>query len=72
MNGFVGFGWHSPATTLTCFVEETYLPQTILEPIWGFPKIRGYLFWDPYDKDYSILGAILGYPALGKLPYGLL
>ena len=22
--------------------------------IWGFPKIRGTLFWGPYDKDPSI------------------
>ena len=35
---------------------------------WGFPKIRGYLFGGPYNKDYSILGSILGYPSFGKLP----
>ena len=34
----------------------------------GFPKIRGYLFGDPYNKVYSILGSILGYPNFGKLP----
>ena len=36
--------------------------------IWGFPKIRGYLFGDPYNEDYGILGSILGYPNFGKLP----
>ena len=33
----------------------------------------GLPFWgslDPYNKDYSILGSILGYPNFGKLPYG--
>ena len=25
--------------------------------------------WGPYGKDYSILGSILGFPYVGKLPY---
>ena len=29
----------------------------------------GHLNRVPYHKDYSILGSILGYPNLGKLPY---
>ena len=37
--------------------------------IWGFPKIRGNLFGGPYNKDYSILGSILGSPYFGELPY---
>ena len=37
--------------------------------IWGFPKIRGTLFKGPYNKDYSILGSILGYLNSGKVPY---
>ena len=37
--------------------------------IWGFPKIRGYLFGGPNNKDYSILGSILGSPYFGKLLY---
>ena len=37
---------------------------------WGFPKIRGTLFGGPHNKDYSILGSILGSPYFGKLPYG--
>ena len=36
----------------------------------GFPKIRGALFGGPHNKDYSILGSILGSPYFGKLPYG--
>ena len=35
---------------------------------WGVPKIGGTFFGGPYNKDYSILGSILGYPDLGKLP----
>ena len=37
--------------------------------IGGFPKIRGYLIGGPSNKDYSILGSILGSPHFGKLPY---
>ena len=34
----------------------------------GFPKIR-VPFGGPYNKDYSILGSILGSPYCGKLTY---
>ena len=34
----------------------------------GVAKMLGYLFGDPHNKDYSILGSILGSPYLGKLP----
>ena len=37
--------------------------------ICGFPKVEGYPFGGPNNKDYSILGSILGSPHLGKLPY---
>ena len=40
--------------------------------IWGFPKIRGTLFWGLNNKDYSISGSILGSPYFGKLPYDVL
>ena len=33
---------------------------------------QGYHFGGPYDKDYSILGSILGYPNFGELPYKVL
>ena len=33
----------------------------------SFPKL-GVPFWGPYNKDYSILGSILGSSYLGKLP----
>ena len=36
----------------------------------GFPKL-GVPFLGPQNKDYSILGSMLGSPYLGKLPYGL-
>ena len=36
----------------------------------GFPKL-GVPFWRSlFNKDYSILGSILGYPNFGKLPHG--
>ena len=31
-------------------------------------QIRGTLCRDPFNKDYSILGSILGSPYFGKLP----
>ena len=34
-----------------------------------FPIIRGTFFGVPHNKDYSIMGSILGSPHLGKLPY---
>ena len=36
----------------------------------GFTKIRGTLlaFGGPHNKDYSVLGSILGSPSSGKLP----
>ena len=36
--------------------------------MWDFPKIRGTIPRGPHNKDYSILGSILGSPYLGKLP----
>ena len=38
---------------------------------WGFPKIRGTILGGYYNKDYSILGSILGSPYFGKLPNGV-
>ena len=38
---------------------------------WGLPKIRGTVLGGPHNKDYSILGSILGSPYLGKLPNGV-
>ena len=35
----------------------------------GFLKL-GVPFGGPHNKNYSILGSILGYPNFGKLPYG--
>ena len=35
----------------------------------GFPKIRGYHFGGLHNKDYNILGSILGSPYFGKLPF---
>ena len=34
----------------------------------GVSQNRGTLFGCPYNKDYSILGSILGSPYFGKLP----
>ena len=44
----------------------------ILRPvrtIWGYPKIRIGHFERPNNKDYSILGSMLGSLYFGKLPY---
>ena len=32
------------------------------------PKIGGHILGGPHNKDYCILGSILGSPMLGKLP----
>ena len=37
--------------------------------IWQFPKIWSTIFRGPNNKDYNILGSILGSPYLGKLPF---
>ena len=34
----------------------------------GVSQNYGYLSGGPYNKDYNILGSILGSPYLGKLP----
>ena len=34
---------------------------------WGFPKIGGTCFGGPHNKDYSILGSLLGSRYFGKL-----
>ena len=34
----------------------------------GISQNYGYLFGGPHNKDYSILGSILGSPYFGKLP----
>ena len=33
---------------------------------WEFPKIRGTLFWGPYNKDPTIRGTFLGSPIFGN------
>ena len=36
----------------------------------GFPKLGASIFLGgPHNKDYSILGSILGSPYFGKLPF---
>ena len=36
------------------------------QQIWEFPKIRGTLFWGPYNKDLTIKDTILGSPIFGN------
>ena len=57
-----------PKDTFT--FRALYEKAPALESIWGFPKIGGYLFGDPHNKDCSILGSIVGSPYSGKLPFG--
>ena len=33
-----------------------------------FPKIRGALFWGPYNKDQTIEGTIVGSPPFSETP----
>ena len=35
----------------------------------GVSQNQGTIFRGPHNKDYSLLGSILGSPYLGKLPY---
>ena len=49
--------------------NDSYIDVYIYIYIWGFPKINGTLFGSPHNKDYSILGSILGSHYFGKLPY---
>ena len=37
--------------------------------LYGFPNNLKYHFGGPNNKDYSILGSILGSPNFGKLPH---
>ena len=38
--------------------------------IWGgFPKFRVPILGRPHNKDYCVLGSIMGSPSLAKLPY---
>ena len=37
-----------------------------LEITWEFPKIRGTLFWGPYNRDPTISGTVLGSPIFGN------
>ena len=40
--------------------------------IWEFPKIRGTLFWGPYNKDpTTYLGYYIRVPYFRKLPFGV-
>ena len=35
----------------------------------GFPKLGGTFLGGPHNKDYNMLGSILGSPCFGKLPF---
>ena len=61
------------------FLWVSCAPQSLCkpnqEPCWkdmGVSQNWGYLFGGLYNKDYSILGSILGYLNFGKLPHGLI
>ena len=49
--------------------NSLYMPVPNLPTQGAFSKL-GVPFWGPYNKDYSILGSILGCPNFGKLPQG--
>ena len=50
------------------FVSAYEVVARVTEDTWGFPKIRVTFLGGPHNKDYSILGSILGPPYLRKLP----
>ena len=43
--------------------------QFLMKGNLGVSQNYGYLFGSPHNKDYSILGSILGFPYFGKLPF---
>ena len=44
--------------------------SSVSQSIWGFPKITFLgAFGGPHNKDYGILGSMLGSPYFGKLPF---
>ena len=53
----------APRFSTLCFAEQC------VKFIWDFPKVRGTLFWGPYNKDPTISGSILGSPIFGNPPY---
>ena len=55
---------HDANAAASCGVGSKYRSLGIL----GVSQNYGYLFGGPYNKDYSILESILGYPNFGKLP----
>ena len=46
--------------------EEAYCVMLQGGCIWGFPMIKGTSLGGSHNKDYSILGSILGPPILGN------
>ena len=44
------------------------LHGVVVNTEFGVSQNRGTLFGGPYNKDYSILGSMLGSPCFGKLP----
>ena len=59
---------HRPFNEEQNVYESGTLPRNIPLKYGGFPKL-GVPFGGPNNKDYSILGSILGSPYFGKLPY---
>ena len=55
----------SESADSTCGGTLKLKPEN-LNPIWGFPKIGGYLLGGPHNKDNSILGSGLGCPCFGN------
>ena len=37
----------------------------------GFPTLRGTFFGGPYNRDYNLLGSLLGSPILGNYQKGV-
>ena len=53
-----------PKLIRSCTMKPA-IPETLNR---GFPKLGVPFLGGPHNKDYSILGSILGSPYFGKLP----
>ena len=45
---------HQDLFQILCFVKLASPKPQVPTPKWEFPKIRGTLFWGPYNKDSTI------------------
>ena len=64
-----GLFWQFPVVVEALTGCWSLTDNELLGGYGGFPKLGVPFLGDPHNKDYSILGSILGSPYFGKLPY---